>query len=322
MRKRKTSIQQIILGLSFLSIVAIILYFWPIGRPLTAYALKARSQKLLAYLLVAIGTSLSSISFQTLSGSRFLTPNILGLENLYVLIQTIFYWFSWKLVGDLALDPIIECLLLMGIQALFFMVLQPMIQTLLKQGLMLILLICMALGTLFRSLSIFIQVSMDPNEYDQLQAKLFPSFQRMNLEILGLLLMFSVGLVIFYWRKTAILDVLHLGRDTATVLGVQVEREKRRILWLIVLTVSAITALVGPLAYLGFLVSNLTYELTKTYRHRELFTVGSLMGLLILVSGQFIIERLLGYNLNTSMIIELIGGSLFFYLIYRERKKA
>ncbi|MGT2666012.1 iron chelate uptake ABC transporter family permease subunit [Streptococcus rifensis] len=309
-----------ITSLLVLAILVAVLYFLPFSSPLTTYALKARSQKVLAYFIVAVGVSFSTISFQTLTGNRFLTPSILGLEAVYVLLQTVLYWLSWRLVGDLFLHPILECLILIAVQSSFFLFLQPALKQLLNQGLLLILLICMALGTMIRSLSTFIQVTMDPNEFDQLQSRLFPSFQRMNVSILGLGFVLISLFAIVLWKKSAILDVLHLGAETATILGVDVVREERLFLWIITMMVATLTALVGPLSYLGFLVANLTYQLVKTYRHQELFIVASLLGFLILIIGQFVIERLLGYRFNISMIIELIGGLLFFYLIFKEKK--
>ncbi|MGT2910290.1 iron chelate uptake ABC transporter family permease subunit [Streptococcus cameli] len=298
-----------------------VLYLFPIGRPVTSYILKSRGQKLVAYLLVATGISFSSISFQTIVGNRFLTPGVLGLETVYVLLQTILYWGSFRLVGAISLHPIVECMILIGIQSLFFLLLQPSLKTLLNKGLMLVLLICMSLGTLLRSLATFIQVTMDPNEYDQLQSKLFPSFQRMNSEILGFSILFLILLIGLLWRKAPVLDVLHLGSETATILGVEVVKEERLILWYIAMIVATVTAIVGPLSYLGFLVSNVTYRLLNSYRHRELFVLASLLGFLVLLSGQFIVERFLGYRLNISMIVELIGGMVFFYLIFREKKR-
>ena len=69
--------------LIILAIGACLLYFWPITQ-LSAFAWKLRSQKIIVYLLVAIATGISTISFQTLTENRFLTPSILGIESFYV----------------------------------------------------------------------------------------------------------------------------------------------------------------------------------------------------------------------------------------------
>ena len=65
--------------LIILAIGACLLYFWPITH-LSVFAWKLRSQKIIVYLLVAIATGISTISFQTLTENRFLTPSILGID--------------------------------------------------------------------------------------------------------------------------------------------------------------------------------------------------------------------------------------------------
>lgn len=320
MSEMTTVAKKRILFLVILVLVGIALYYAPISQVLTPYALKARTQKLMAYLLVAVGVGFSSIAFQTITGNRLLTPGILGLESFYVLLQTLLYWFSWRLFGQLELHPILSFLLLLALQSILFLLLQPAFTSLIKQGVLRLLLVCMSLGTLFRSLSTFLQVTMDPNEYDQLQARLFPSFQRLNLAILGISALILLVVLFLIWKKAAVLDVLQLGRDNAVLLGIDVPKEERLLLCLIVLVVAVLTALIGPLTYIGFLVSNISYQISQTYRHQELFILSSVVGFLVLLLGQFIVERLFGYRLNISMVIELLGGLLFFYLIFKEKK--
>ena len=90
--------------LIILAIGACLLYFWPITH-LSAFAWKLRSQKIVVYLLVAIATGISTISFQTLTENRFLTPSILGIESFYVLLQTLLLVFESKFL-QLGKSPI------------------------------------------------------------------------------------------------------------------------------------------------------------------------------------------------------------------------
>ena len=203
----------------------------------------------------------------------------------------------------------------------FFFCLQPALKKLLQQGFLFILLICMALGTLFRSASTFLQVLMDPNEYDKLQTKLFPSFQRMNMDILSVATII-IGLAgLYLLKKNAILDVFHLDKKTATILGVEVEKEQKKILWAIVLLTSTTTALVGPMMFFGFMMSNLAYLLIKEYQHKWLFSVAILLSFLSLTTGQILVERVFQLQINVSMVIELVGGLFFFYLLAKEAKR-
>jgi len=264
--------------LIILAIGACLLYFWPITN-LSAFAWKLRSQKIIVYLLVAIATGISTISFQTLTENRFITPSILGIESFYVLLQTLLLIFESKFL-QFGKSPILEFLVLLLLQSLFFLALQGYLKTLMKQNLVFILLICLALGSLFRNISTFLQVLMDPNEYDKLQNSLFASFQHLNTSILAIGSLIILALTIFFFRKAVVLDVLHLQRETAQILGLDVEKEQRELLWGIVLLTSTATALVGPMAFFGFAL-----------------------------------------EIRISMIIESVGGLLFFILLYRRARR-
>ena len=320
MNKMKIQTRVLIILLLFVAIVAIFFYLMPTEYPLTGFIIKLRSQKLLAYLIIAVAASFSTISFQTITENRFLTPSILGLDALYVLMQTVYLFFANQFIGKIS-NPLFEFIIIMSIQCGFFLCLQPMIKKLLQQGFVFILLICMALGTLFRSTSTFLQVLMDPNEYDKLQTKLFPSFQRMNMEIV-LITTVIIGLVSLYvLKKNAVLNIFRLDKKTAMILGIEVEKEQKKLLWAIVLLTSSTTALAGPMMFFGFMMSNLAYLLIKEYQHKWLFLVASLLGFIFLISGQLLVERIFQLQINVSMVIELVGGSFFFYLLAKEAKR-
>ena len=320
MNKMKSQTRNRLLLLLLLASLSGLLYLMPMDYPLTGFIMKLRSQKLLAYLLVAIAGSLATISFQAITENRFLTPSILGIESLYVFMQTIYLFFASKFIGNTS-HPLLEFILVLLIQCGFFFCLQPALKKLLQQRFLFILLICMALGTLFRSASTFLQVLMDPNEYDKLQTKLFPSFQRMNMDILSVATII-IGLAgLYLLKKNAILNVFHLDKKTATILGVEVEKEQKKILWAIVLLTSTTTALVGPMMFFGFMMSNLAYLLIKEYQHKWLFSVTILLGFLSLTTGQMLVERVFQLQINVSMVIELVGGLFFFYLLAKEAKR-
>ena len=320
MNKMKSQTRNRLLLLLLLASLSGLLYLMPMEYPLTGFIMKLRSQKLLAYLLVAIAGGLATISFQTITENRFLTPSILGMESLYVFMQTIYLFFASKFICNTG-HPLLEFILVLLIQCGFFFCLQPALKKLLQQGFVFILLICMALGTLFRSASTFLQVLMDPNEYDKLQTKLFPSFQRINMDILSVAAII-IGLAgLYLLKKNAILNVFHLDKKTATILGVEVEKEQKKILWAIVLLTSTTTALVGPMMFFGFMMSNLAYLLIKEYQHKWLFSVAILLGFLSLTTGQMLVERVFQLQINVSMVIEIVGGLFFFYLLAKEVKR-
>ena len=199
MIKRSTLI--LLLILACLGFLATSYYLFPTASVPNSYILNLRVKKLLVYLLVALISSFTTVSFQAVTGNRFLTPSVLGLESFYVLMQSLFLAIFWRWSQGVAPRSMTEFLIVMSLQCAFFLSLLPMIKKLLGKGIRLILLICMTLGTLFRSLSTFLQVVMAPNEYDKLQSKLFASLQNVNQEVLYLAVGITFVLCSFLYRK-------------------------------------------------------------------------------------------------------------------------
>ena len=279
------------------------------------FALQLRGRKLLAFVVVGVLTSFSTISFQTITQNHFLTPSILGFDSLYVLIQTILFFF----IGQSHQG---EPLMFFGNVLLRVLLSVTLFSALLrkeKQDLFLLLMIGMILGTLFRSLSTFLQVLMDPNEYDKLQGKLFASFSNVDVSLLTMVLPIVVVLVVLFMLASRKLDVLHLGVEQAINLGINVSAFRKYILFLISLSVALATALIGPITFLGFIVANVTYQWTATYRHTYLFISGALLSILFLVAGQFLVEQIFHMNTTLSVVIEFSGGLYFVWKLLKEK---
>lgn len=315
MKKRNV---RVLIGLAVVAGLVMVLFVTYETYGNWAFALKLRGKKLAAFTLVGIMTSFATISFQTVTENHFLTPNILGLDSLYALIQTLsFFVFGgaqmisqqsiWQFLGTILVVTLLST-------ALAFSLLK-------RRNLFLLLMIGMILGTFFSSISTFLQVLMDPNEYDLLQGKLFASFGNVNSQFLGVAAILGCLLILLLWRWAPKLDVLHLGRDQAMNLGIEVEAFQLVLLVVISMLVAIATALVGPVTFLGFIVANVSYQLFATYEHRVLFIGGALLALLFLVGGQFLVEQVFALNTTLSVVIEFVGGIYFVTKIIQERGK-
>ncbi|MGX7263529.1 iron chelate uptake ABC transporter family permease subunit [Enterococcus crotali] len=315
---QSSAVKIILLLIAVIAVCALYLSYKTYGN--WAFALELRGKKLFAFVFVGVAATFSTISFQTMTQNHFLTPNILGLDSLYVFIQTLLFFFlgGQQLLGNETIATFLLNVLLMVSASIMLS------RFLLKKGgndLFLLLMIGIILGTFFNSISTFLQVVMDPNEYDLLQGKLFASFGNVNsqhLLIAGILITLLVG---FLWFRSHALDVLHLGNEQATSLGINVPRFQFVLLTVISGLIGLSTALVGPVTFLGFIVANMSYQLMGTYRHRELFLGGSLLSILLLVFGQFLVEQVFQLNTTLSIVIEFGGGVYFVGKIISERKQ-
>ena len=129
MIKRSTLI--LLLVLSCLALLATAYYLFPTASLPNTYILNLRLKKLLVYLVVALISSFTTVSFQAVTGNRFLTPSVLGLESFYVLMQSLFLAIFWRWSQGVAPRSMTEFLIVMTLQCVFFLTLQPMIKHLL-----------------------------------------------------------------------------------------------------------------------------------------------------------------------------------------------
>ncbi len=308
-------------SLLIITVVTFLLYlFW--GNAF-AYPLimQLRAKKVLIFLLVGVSSSISTLAFQCIVNSRFLTPGILGMESFYRLIQTLLYFFGYRFIQTNLL-PATQFLLVVAIMVLSFWALSRFSWQNISYDLHSVLLIGMVIGMLFSSISTFFQVLMDPNEYDRLQMKLFPTFQNVNTLVLVLAILLVIPIFISLWNNRKTLEVLRMGTEQAVNLGIDTNKQIKKVLLQIVILSAISAALVGPMMFLGFTTANLAYLLFQTYRMDVLFLATSMLGFIALLMGQFIVEQVFQFQTNASIIIEWFGGILFFVLLWKERKKA
>lgn len=107
-----------------------------------------------------------------------------------------------------------------------------------------LLLIGIVFGTLFSSLSSFMQMLIDPNEFQVVQDKMFASFNNINTELLWLAFIIFLLTGVYVWRFTKFFDVLSLGREHAVNLGIDYDKVVKQMMIVVAILVSVSTALV------------------------------------------------------------------------------
>ena len=283
------------------------------------YALSRRIPKLIAIAMTGSGVAVSSVVFQTVTNNRILTPSVLGLDSLYNLFQTLIV-FSLGSLNVALMGSNLNFLIAGGLMIIFSLLLFKMMFRRENTNLFFLLMIGMIFGTLFSSLSSFMQMVMDPNEFLIVQNKMFASFNNVKSSLLGIS-MITMGLTLFWVLKDAKkLDVIALGKEQAINLGIDYDRMVRKMLVAVAILVSVSTALVGPITFLGILVTNLAYQMIKDYRHSIVIPTSILLSLLALIGGQFLVERVFQFNTTIGVIINFVGGLYFIYILLKEER--
>ncbi|MDF2717658.1 MAG: iron transporter permease [Paenibacillus sp.] len=305
--------------LALVSVVLIIVFMTIQSGGNWGYILERRGLKIAAIVLTAAAIAFSTVVFQTVTNNRILTPSIIGLDSLYMLTQTfiIFVFGSMHVaLVNANINFLLSVVLMVGFALLLYRFMFK------KEGrnIYFLLLVGIVLGSLFGSLTTFMQVLIDPNEFLVLQSRMFASFNRINTNVLTVAVISMGAISIYCLRFIKYLDVLSLGREHAVNLGLGYNGLVKRLLIVVAVLISISTALVGPITFLGLLVANVAYQFMKTYRHVYLIWSSILISIIALVGGQLIVERMFTFSTTISVIINFIGGVYFLYLLLKESK--
>lgn len=120
-------------------------------------------------------------------------------------------------------------------------------------------------------------------------------------------------------RDARALDALLLGEAEAGHLGVDVERLKRRLTFLVVLAAGSAVALAGIVAFVGLIVPHLV-RLWAGPGHRQLLPASALLGALLLTLADTAARVVLApTELPIGILTALVGGPFFFLLLLRRR---
>ncbi len=309
----------IIVVLGLLAAFGLLVYNNPV--PVTSASfipvVRRRMNAIIAMAIAAVCQSLATVAFQSVTTNRVITPSLLGFEALYTTLQTgMLYFFG---VGAL--------LSFTGTGAFALQVVAMVVLTLILYGWLLtgkygnlqfMLLIGIIIGSGLRSLSTFMRRLLAPSEFDILQARLFGSVNNADPEYFPIVIPIILIVVCLFFMNTNRLNVLSLGKDVSTNLGMDYQKGLIFTLILVSILMSISTALVGPMTFFGFLVATLTYQLTPTFNHKYLFMMAIALGFLVLTGAYFLMYHVFNAQGVVSVIIELIGGGAFLILIFKK----
>lgn len=283
--------------------------FWTIAR--------LRATSLAVMVVVGFCQGIATVSFQTVTNNRIITPSIMGFESLYVLVQTSAVFFLGA-AGIMAVQGVGQYLLQVGLMVAFAGLLYGWLLSGRRGNMQIMLLVGIILGAAMGAVSTFMQRLLTPSEFDLLLARLIGSVANADASYLGVAVPLAAVAGGLLWSQTRRLNVLALGRETAINLGVEHQRQTMAVLLLVSVLMAVSTSLVGPLTFLGFLVAMLSYQLADTHDHRLVFPVAWLTGFVVLAGAYFVLKHVFYAAGSVGVIIEVVGGGFFLTYILRK----
>ena len=124
------------------------------------------------------------------------------------------------------------------------------------------------------------------------------------------------ALAVYFLSQLRTLDVLLLGEELATTLGIDASAKRRRYMALLALLTGVLVATCGIIGFVGLVVPHLVRAFTGA-SHRRLLPAALLIGTIFLIVADLIARTLLpSGDLPIGIITALIGAPLFMKLLF------
>lgn len=284
----------------------------------TDFIIPRRISKLGAMIVAALSLALSSIVFQTITSNRILTPAIMGYEAVYLFWQSLLVLLagtaSLTLLGNNG-----NFATSVAIMLVYSVFLQKWLFRRESNNVWLLLLVGFVLTMVISTFSQFVQLRTSPGEF-----AIFQSFAQLSFDNLdNQRLAWAAGLlslvVMIGWRRLGLLDVMSLGRDQSTSLGLDHAIEVRFLMALIAVLVAISTSLVGPSAFVGIFVANTAYALCPVRKHKFTLPLGTGIAFGLFLIAQIMVEQVFNYKTTVGILVNLVCGIWFLAIMLRQR---
>src|SRR5690625_1571729 len=176
------------------------------------YILPRRIMKVGAIILTGGAIAFATVVFMTITNNRILTPSVLGLDSLYMLIQTVII-FIFGANSIVMMNSGLNYLISISAMILFSLVLYRFLFRGEGNNIYFLLLVGMILGTFFGSFTDFMQVLIDPNEFGVAQDRMFASINNVDRNLVYISILIIALVLLYFKRFYKYLDVLALGKD-------------------------------------------------------------------------------------------------------------
>ncbi len=145
--------------------------------------------------------------------------------------------------------------------------------------------------------------SLNGNSWDQL------------LSLLPIVILGSI--VVFIFSKD--LNIILMGEDTASNLGVNVEKVKTILLATSTIITASVVSVTGIIGFVGLIIPHISRMIIGP-NNKKLIPLSFVLGGILLIICDTIARSLLSQEIPVGLITSILGGPFFIYLLRRRKK--
>ena len=271
-----------------------------------------RLHRIILAALVGIGMSISGAVMQSLLRNDMASPGTLGISSgsgLFVLLYVIF--FKSGSASPITL-PLLAFIGGMTAALLIYLFSYRKNRDISPTELILN---GVALGSGYGAITTLLTLKLDQNQMDFMQRWFAGSLWGDTWNYLSILIPWTIILSFYILYKSRVLDVIHLGNQTATGLGVAVKLEFVKISVAAIALSAGSVALGGSFFFIGMIAPHMAKKLVGP-NHKLLLPAAGMAGASIVLFADVITKVIsFGTNIPTGIIITVLSTPYFLYLL-------
>lgn len=280
---------------------------------------KLRLPRIVIGILVGSALAISGTILQGVTKNDLADSGILGINSGAALFVVMYiYFMNGNVYDGMSKLTIFTMPIIALIGAIFGAFLIYMLAW--KKGInsSRLLLVGIGINVAFTSLLTIFQLRFTTQEFNRVMAWTTGSIWGASWQYVLAILPFILIFIILTLYKSRFLDVLNLGDEVATGLGVKVEKERRKLIIYAVILAGVATSVAGSIAFLGLVAPHIARKLVGP-KHKKLIPTAALVGTLILLIGDTISRNLIApMEIPVGIVVSVIGVPYFIYLMLAE----
>lgn len=177
-----------------------------------------------------------------------------------------------------------------------------------------------AINSGFGALSMYLSLKMNEKDYESAAVWMAGSIYNANWIFIVSMLPWVIILGIYLYKKAYLLDYFQLEEGSITSLGIEVEKEKIKLLLASAGLVSACVSVSGSIGFIGLMAPHIAKQLVGI-RHQYVLPVSALIGATLLIIADFIGKTVFApAELAVGIVVSIIGIPYFLYLLVKAKE--
>ncbi|KAF1678930.1 MULTISPECIES: iron ABC transporter permease FeuC [Bacillus] len=183
-----------------------------------------------------------------------------------------------------------------------------------------IILVGIAINSGFSALSLFLSLKMDPQDYQMAMVWKNGSIWSANWTYITAVLPWMLLFIPILLAKSRLLDTIRFDEDTVRSLGISSNKEKTILLVACVAIISACVSVAGSMAFVGLIAPHISRRLAGV-EHRFILPLSGLIGMLLVISADFIGKQFFQpAEVPAGIILAILGVPYFLFLLFKQKK--